>query len=106
MARLFPVRSQFQLETFGERRSAERLESCWKTLACAGAKSRSGAKARYRDFVVLHRPWLASQPQSQLGVIGGRCVTLRNKSVPFRCPFFRVPFFSIHFTDVPVLLEK
>ncbi|MCQ4286371.1 NERD domain-containing protein [Pseudomonas stutzeri] len=54
MARFFPVRSQCQFDTPGERRFAERLEKlleddylCWSNVPV-------GPKARYPDFVVLH----------------------------------------------------
>jgi hypothetical protein len=54
MARFFPVRSQCQFDTSGERRFAERLEKlleddylCWSNVPV-------GPKARYPDFVVLH----------------------------------------------------
>lgn len=54
MTRFFTVCSQYQFDIPGERCFAERLESCWKTTTSAGATSRSGAKARYPYFVVLH----------------------------------------------------
>jgi hypothetical protein len=56
MARFFPVRSQCQFDTPGERRFAERLEKlleddylCWSNVPV-------GPKARYQDFIVLHSP--------------------------------------------------
>lgn len=54
MARFFPVRSQCQFDTPGERRSAERLEKpleddylCWNNVPV-------GPKACYPGFVALH----------------------------------------------------
>ncbi len=56
MARFFPVRSQCQFDTPGERRFAGRLEKlpagdylCWSSVPV-------GSKARYPDFAVLHQP--------------------------------------------------
>ncbi|WP_226686227.1 hypothetical protein [Stutzerimonas stutzeri] len=50
MARFFPVRSQCQFDTPGERRFAERLEDdspCWSNVLL-------GPMACYPDFDVLH----------------------------------------------------
>jgi hypothetical protein len=92
MARLFPVRSQFQLETFGERQFAERLEDdylCWSNVPI-------GPSAGYQDFVMLQPPrgvvkgWTLSAIQSRVST----ALKTENKSVPFfLVPFFLVPFF-------------
>ncbi|WP_239664843.1 hypothetical protein [Stutzerimonas stutzeri] len=62
MARFFPVRSQCQLDTPGERRFAERLEKlleddylCWSNVPV-------GPKARYR---LRHFPSKSRQPGSR-----------------------------------------
>lgn len=104
MARLFPVRSQFQLETFGERQFAERLEDdylCWSNVPI-------GPSAGYQDFVMLQprrgvlKGWTLSAIQSRvstalktenrsvpffrslsLGDTAGLCVSKGNKAIPF-----------------------
>ncbi|MHB1371618.1 MAG: nuclease-related domain-containing protein [Pseudomonadaceae bacterium] len=54
MARFSPVRSQCQLDTPGEQRFPERLETLLEDDYLYWTNVPAGPKARYPDFVVLH----------------------------------------------------
>jgi len=88
MARFSTVRPQCQFDTSGERRFAERLGSCWKTITSGGATSgqaqgalfllrRAASASHYRRLKTVANPMQAHTYKRSAA--GQR----KNKSAPF-----------------------